>query len=74
MAMKYEDSVIAEVRRNREALLAGFDGDAHRMNEHLMSQQSVMESAGVRYETAEERQARFAWNRQQQELEELRNC
>jgi len=70
--MKYEDSVVAEVRQNREKLLADFDGDRRKLSEYLVSQRPAMEAAGVRYETEEERHARFAWNRQQKEIEESR--
>jgi hypothetical protein len=70
--MRYEDSVITEVRKNREELLAEFGGDRRKLAEHLISQRPAMEAAGVRYETDAERQARFAWNSQQRESEELR--
>ena len=70
--MKYEDSIITEVRRNREEILAEFDGDGRKLTEYIISQRPAMEAAGVRYETDGERQARFAWNRQQQEMEERR--
>ena len=70
--MFYEDEIIAEVRKNREELLAEFDGDGRKLTEYLISQRPIMEAAGVRYETDEERQARFEWNRQQQLAEERR--
>jgi len=70
--MKYEDLVVTEVRQNREALLAEFNGDAHRLNEHLIAQQSIVEAVGVHYETNDERQTRIAWRRQQEEVENRR--
>ena len=70
--MKYEDGIIAEVRQSRERLLEKFGGDGRKLNEYLRSQQSVNEAAGVHYETDAERQVRFAWNRQQKELENRR--
>ena len=67
--MKYEDSIIAEVRETRIKLLADFDGDGRKLNEHLRSQQPIMEAAGAHYETEEERQARFVWNKQQEAVD-----
>jgi hypothetical protein len=64
------DPIVAEVRRNREELLADFGGDIKKLDEHIESKRAMRKAAGVRYETAEERQARVTWNRQQrQEIE-----
>jgi hypothetical protein len=57
--------IIAEVRQNRKALLAGFGGDGEKLSEYLKSKRPEIEAAGLRYETAEERQARFAWQEKQ---------
>jgi hypothetical protein len=32
----------------------------------------MLEASGVQYESEEDRQARFAWNKQQQEIEDLK--
>ena len=66
------DPIVAEVRRNREELLAEFGGDTKKLSAYLKSKRPEMEAAGLRFETEEERQARFAWNRQKRELEERR--
>ena len=67
MSDGFYDPIVAEVRRNREELLADFGGDIDKLNEYLESKQPEREAAGVRYVTEEERQARLAWRRQQQE-------
>jgi hypothetical protein len=61
------DPIVAEVRRNREALLAEFDGDIKKLDAHLEAKQSQREAAGFRYVTEEERQARLAWRKKQDE-------
>ena len=66
------DPIVAEVRKNREEWYAEFDYDAGKLREYIISQRPEMEAAGVRYETEAEREARFAWNKQQQEAEDRR--
>jgi len=70
--MRLDNTITAEVRRNREALLDRFDGDIHRMNEYFIAQQTINMSTGDCYETADEREARFAWNMRQRETQEQR--
>jgi hypothetical protein len=64
---KFYDPIVAEVRKNREEMLAEFGGDTKKLSAHLETKRSEMESIGLRFETEAERQARFTWNRQQQE-------
>ena len=59
------DPIVAEVRRNREAMLAEFDGDTKKLTAYLESKRPELEAAGFHFVTEEERQARLAWNRQQ---------
>jgi len=66
------DPIVAEVRRNREELFAEFDYDPVKLHEYLDSQRPLWEAAGFHYESEEERQARFEWNDQQEEIENLR--
>jgi hypothetical protein len=63
------DPIVAEVRRNREAMLAEFDGDTKKLTAHLESKRQEMESAGYRFETAEKRKKRLARSRKQREAE-----
>ena len=72
MANVFFDPIVAEVRKNREELLADFGGDINKLDEHIAAKRATRKAAGVRYETEEERQTRLAWNRQQREAEELR--
>ena len=62
------DPIVAEVRRNREAMLAEFDGDTKKLTAYLESKRPEMEAAGFRFESEEKRQVRIAWSRQQREL------
>jgi len=64
-----EDSIIAEVRKNRTELLAEFDDDAKKLIEHLIAQKPAMEVAGWKYETETELETRKALHRQQREIE-----
>jgi hypothetical protein len=66
------DPIVAEVRKNREELLADFGGDIKKLDEHIESKRAMRKAAGVRYETADERQARITWNRQRREAEDRR--
>jgi len=66
------DFIVAEVRKNREDLLAEFDGDTKKLTAYLDSKWSKWEGEGFVYETETERQARFAWNRRQREDENRR--
>ena len=68
MNEKYYDPIVAEVRKNREDLLAEFDGDTEKLTAYLVAKRPQRIAAGFRYETAAERQARFAWSQQQQEI------
>ena len=70
--MKYfrEDSVVAEVRKNRTELLTEYGGDTKKLIEHLIAQRIAMEADGWRYETESELEARKAWHRQHQESEQ----
>jgi len=72
MYEKFFDPIVAEVRRNREELLAEFDGDTKKLADYLASKRPAREAAGMRYETPEERQARFLWSIQQEEAENRR--
>ena len=63
----FYDPIIAEVRKNREAILAEFDGDMGKLQKSLAAERPKWEAMGFRYETEEERQARLAWRRQQDE-------
>jgi len=64
---RFYDPIVAEVRKNREDLLAEFDGDTKRLTAYLKTKRPEMEAAGLRFETSAERQARFEWSQQQQE-------
>jgi len=66
------DPIVAAVRQNREDLLAEFGGDTKKLTEHLESKRPEMEAAGFTFVTEEQRQARLAWKREQQEAEEKR--
>jgi hypothetical protein len=66
------DPIVAEVRRNREAILAEFGGDTKKLTAYLESKRPEMEAAGFRFVTEEERQARLAWKREQREAEKRR--
>jgi len=66
------DSIVAEVRRNREAMLAEFDGDTMRLTAYLEAQRPFWEAAGFRFETEENRQARIAQSKQRREEEARR--
>jgi hypothetical protein len=72
LMIKYFDPIIAEVRKNREDLLAEFDGDTKKLTAYLNSRRSEMESAGLRFETPEERDSRLAWNKKRQEEKDLK--
>jgi len=67
MSERFDDPIVAEVRKNREDLLADFDGDTKKLSAYLKSKRSEIETAGLHYETEGKRRARLAWNRQQQE-------
>ncbi|MDR2599262.1 MAG: hypothetical protein LBC73_03200 [Oscillospiraceae bacterium] len=68
MNEKLYDPIVAEVRKNREDLLAEFNGDTKKLSAYLKTKRPEMEAAGLRFETAAERQARFAWSQQQEEI------
>jgi len=72
MSNKISDPIVAEVRKNREDLLAEFDGDTKKLTAYLESKRPEMEAAGLRFETEERRQARLARSRQRREEEHRR--
>ena len=63
----FYDPIVAEVRKNREELLADFGGDMKKLDEYIEAKRVIRKAAGVRYETEAEREVRFAWNRQRRE-------
>ena len=67
MYENFYDPIVAEVRRNREEMLAEFGGDTKKLSAYLDSKRPKWEAMGFRYETEAEWQARFAWSDQQQE-------
>ncbi|MCL2475364.1 MAG: hypothetical protein FWF37_04540 [Chloroflexi bacterium] len=67
MSEEFYDPIVAEVRYNREQLLAEFNGDVKKLDAYLDSKRSEREAAGFHYDTEAEAQARLAWNRQQQQ-------
>ena len=72
MNEKFYDPIVAEVRKNREELLAEFGGDTQKLTAYLESKRPEREAAGFRYVTEDERQARLALNRQRREAEARR--
>ena len=72
MNHKIYDPIVAEVRQNREAMLAEFGGDIEQLDAYLASKQSEREAVGAHYVTEEERLTRLAWNRQRREAEDRR--
>jgi hypothetical protein len=69
MNKKHCDPIVAEVRKNREDMLAEFSGDTKKLTAYLKSKRPIREAFGCRYVTAEERQLRLAWNKQRREAE-----
>ena len=67
MNEKYYDPIVAEVRKNREDMLAEFGGDTKKLIAYLEDKRPEMEAAGFHFVTAEERQARLEWNKQRKE-------
>jgi len=61
------DPIVAEVRKNREALLAEFGGDVEKLSAYLKSKRSERKAAGVRYVTEEERLLRLARRKERDE-------
>jgi len=66
------DSIVAEVRQNRENLLAEFGGDIGKLDAHIEKKRRDREVAGAHYVTEEERLARIEYSRQRREAEEYR--
>ena len=66
---KCYDPIVAEVRKNREDMLAEFEGDTKKLIAYLKTKHPIRKAAGCCYVTAEERQARLAWNKQQREAD-----
>ena len=64
MNKTFYDPIIAEVRKNREAMLAEFDGDTKKLTAYLDSKWSDWEAIGFRYETPEAREIRLEEKRQ----------
>ena len=59
---QWVDPIVADVRRNRESLLADFGGDIHELIQSLKKRHPVMESTGweaVTIEEVEESKAAF---------------
>ena len=54
---KWVDPIVADVRRNRESLLADFGGDIHELLQSLKKRHPVMESTGWKAVTIEEVEA-----------------
>ena len=67
MTDEFYDPIVAEVRQTRERILAEFGGDMGKYQESLAAERPKWEAMGFRYVTEEERQARLAWRRQQDE-------
>ena len=72
MNEKCYDPIVAEVRKNREDMLAEFGGDTKKLIAYLEDKRPEMEAAGFHFVTAEERQARIAWNNQRREADKLK--
>ena len=72
MSKKFYDPIVAEVRRNREAMLAEFGGDTKKLTAYLESKRPELEAAGFNFVTEAERQARLAWKQQQREADDRR--
>ena len=72
MSEKLFDPIVTEVRRNRENLLADFNGDIFLLDAHIEIKRNEREASGAHYVTEEERLIRLAWNRQRRETEERR--
>jgi hypothetical protein len=68
----FYDPILAEVRKNREEMLAEFGGDSKKLTAYLESMRPEMEAAGFHFETEEKRHARIVWNHQQREAENRR--
>ena len=51
---RWDDPIVADVRRNREALLADFDGDTHKLIQYLKEQAPKKEAAGWKAVTIDE--------------------
>jgi hypothetical protein len=67
MNSTFHDPIVAEVRKNREDLLAEFDGDIDKLRQNLDELRTGWKAAGFHYVTEEERHARLAWRKQQDE-------
>ena len=70
MNKRFFDPIVAEVRQNREAMLAEFDGDTKKLSEYLKSKRPEIEAAGLHFETEEERKARLEMNRLRREAKQ----
>ena len=51
---EWVDPIVADVRRNRESLLADFGGDMHELLQHLKKRQPIMETTERKAVTIEE--------------------
>jgi hypothetical protein len=51
---KWADPIVADVRRNREALLADFSGDIHKLIQYLKEQSPKKDAAGWKAVTIDE--------------------
>ena len=54
---QWTDPIIADVRRNREALLSDFNGDIHQLIQYLKEQHPTKEAAGWKAITIKEIEA-----------------
>lgn len=72
MSEVFYDPIVAEVRKNREALFAEFDYDAEKFREYIDAQRPILETEGFRYETEEDRKTRIEWKRMREEEEDRR--
>ncbi len=68
----WEDPIVAEVRKNREELLAEFDGDMRKLNDRLIAERPAMEADGWRYADVADLENRKTRYRQQQDEEQRR--
>ena len=57
---RWDDPIVTDVRRNREAILADFNGDIHRLIQYLKEQHSAMEASGWKAVTIKDVEANRA--------------
>ncbi|MCL1874760.1 MAG: hypothetical protein FWF87_00710 [Synergistaceae bacterium] len=60
----WNDHIVAEVRNNREAILADFNGDIHRFIMHLKEQHPIKDAEGWKAVTIKDVEAvRASWRK-----------